>query len=127
MSTALISLGANTPDKQQRLQQAIATIERMATITARTPIYETPAEGSTAAAPYANALLRIVTDSPYEELRATFKQREQEAGRTPQSKLQGIIPLDIDIIEWNNKVLKEQDMHYEYMKLGMSLLNNTNK
>lgn len=127
MSTALISLGANTPDKQQRLQQAIATIERMATITARTPIYETPAEGSTAAAPYANALLRIVTDSPYEELRATFKQREQEAGRTPQSKLQGIIPLDIDIVAWDDKVLKERDMHYDYMKLGMSLLKEIDK
>lgn len=127
MNRALISLGANSPDKHRQLQQAIATIEHMATITARTPIYETPAEGSTAAAPYANALLRIVTPIPYEELRATFKHWEQEAGRTPQSKLQGIIPLDIDIVVWNDKLLKERDMHYDYMKLGMSLLEDTDK
>ena len=72
MAVALISLGANTPDKSERIARCIETIGNMAHITALTPIYETPAEGSIAAAPYANALVEIETNAQYEELRTTF-------------------------------------------------------
>lgn len=124
MTEALISLGANTADKEAVLTQVMDAIGHITIITARTPIYTTPAEGSIPAAPYANALLLINTHSNYEALRATFKEWEQKAGRTPQSKAQGIIPLDIDIIMWDGSILKERDMQYEYMKKGLSLLDN---
>ncbi|MBR3951533.1 MAG: 2-amino-4-hydroxy-6-hydroxymethyldihydropteridine diphosphokinase [Bacteroidaceae bacterium] len=122
MTKALISLGANTPDKKQRLTDTIDAIARIAKIVANTPIYETPAEGSTATKPYANALILIETEAEYDELRATFKQWEAQAGRTPESKAQGIIPLDVDIITWNDMVIKERDMEFNYMKKGLELL-----
>ena len=124
MAKALLSLGANTPDKRQRLADAMTTIAQIAHIEAETPIYETPAEGSVATLPYANALLLIETSAEYEELRATFKEWERNAGRTPESKAQGVIPLDIDIVVWNEQIIKERDMEFEYMKLGMKLLKN---
>lgn len=122
MAKALISLGANTPDKKKRLDDAIVAIAQIAGIKAQTPIYETPAEGSTATLPYANALILIETEAEYDELRATFKQWEAQAGRTPESKAQGIIPLDVDIITWNDMVIKERDMEFNYMKKGLELL-----
>ena len=122
MTKALISLGANTPDKKQRLTDTIDAIARIAKIVANTPIYETPAEGSTATKPYANALILIETEAEYDELSATFKQWEAQAGRTPESKAQGIIPLDVDIITWNDMVIKERDMEFNYMKKGLELL-----
>lgn len=123
MAKALISLGANTTDKKQRLADTIVAIAQIAFIEAQTPIYETAAEGSVATLPYANALVLIETSAEYEELRATFKQWERNAGRTAESKAQGLIPLDIDIVTWNDHVIKERDMEFEYMKLGMKLLN----
>lgn len=125
MATALLSLGANTPNKREAITNAIKAIGQIASITAQTPIYETPAEGSIVAQPYANALLLITTAGEYATLRETFKNWEKETGRTPQSKLQGIVPLDIDIIKWNDTLLKERDMEYEYMKKGLQLLDNT--
>lgn len=122
MAKALISLGANTPDKKKRLDDAIVAIAQIACIKVQTPIYETPAEGSTVTLPYANALILIETEAEYDELRATFKQWEAQAGRTPESKAQGIIPLDVDIITWNDKVIKERDMEFNYMKKGLELL-----
>lgn len=122
MAKALISLGANTYDKKQRLADAIAAIDQIAHIKAHTPIYETAAEGSVATLPYANALILIETSTEYETLRATFKQWEHNAGRTPESKIQGLIPLDIDIVTWDDQVIKERDMEFEYMKLGLKLL-----
>lgn len=122
MSKALLSLGANTPDKKQRLADAMLAIAQIAHIENQTPIYETAAEGSVATLPYANALMLIETSAEYEALRATFKQWERNAGRTPESKAQGLIPLDIDIVVWDEQVIKERDMEFEYMKLGMKLL-----
>ena len=123
MAKALISLGANTIDKKQRLTDTIVAIAQIAFIEAQTPIYETAAEGSVATLPYANALILIETSAEYEVLRVTFKQWERNAGRTAESKAQGLIPLDIDIVTWNDHVIKERDMEFEYMKLGMKLLN----
>lgn len=125
MNTALISLGANTPDKQEILSTVIKEIALYAHIKAQTLIYHTAAEGSiTQAAPYANALLIIETENDYATLHRTFKEREQRAGRTAQSKIDGIVPLDIDIVKWNDKILKERDMEFEFMKSGLALLNN---
>ena len=122
MTQALVSLGANTPDKREQLARTIEAIASIARIEAQTPIYDTPAEGSVATKPYANALLLIDTPDSYEALRATFKEWETAAGRTPMSKQQGIIPLDIDIISWDNTILKERDMEFEYMKKGLQYL-----
>lgn len=122
MFTALISLGANTPDKHAVLVRTIERIKDLVLIQAQTPIYDTLAEGNTEAASYSNALLQIATDIDYATLRATFKSWEKEVGRNPQSKVQGIIPLDVDIISWNNHVLKERDMQFAYMQQGLKLL-----
>lgn len=122
MTTALISLGANTPGKHATLTDTIERIKELAQVTALTPVYETPAEGSIAAAPYANALLQISTNIDYHTLHDTFKEWEQVAGRTRESKLQGIIPLDIDIIMWDGNILKERDMQMAYMQEGLQLL-----
>ena len=122
MAKALISLGANTADKKQRVDNCITAISHIAHIMAKTPIYETPAEGSVATTEYANALLVIECKTEYEALRSTFKQWEIDAGRTPESKQQGIVSLDIDIISWNDHVIKERDMEFEYMKKGLQYL-----
>ena len=122
MAKVLISLGANMPDKEARLNQAIEALRAIATIEAQTPIYHTEAEGSVVAAPYANALLLVTIEADYEALRATFKQWEQQAGRSPQSKQRGEVPLDIDIVKWNDTLLKERDMEFDFMKQGLALL-----
>lgn len=122
MPQVLISLGANMFDKEMQLNRAIEALRAISTIEAQTPIYHTAAEGSVEAAPYANALLLVTIDADYETLRATFKRWEQQAGRTPQSKLRGEVPLDIDIVKWNDTLLKERDMQYDFMKQGLALL-----
>lgn len=124
MAKVLISIGANTPDKQSILQRTIQAIGEISHIIAQTPIFISAAEGSTIAAPYANALIVAITNDEYDTLRHTFKQWEINAGRTIELKRQGIIPLDIDIIMWNDTIIKERDMQMNYMKHGLQLLDN---
>ena len=124
MAKVLISLGANTPDKHSILQHTIEAIGSMWHISAQTPIYDSPAEGSIASVPYANALVAATIDEPYEWVRNKFKQWECNAGRTPEQKKSGLVPLDIDIIMWDDTILKERDMQMNYMKTGLQLLND---
>ncbi len=122
MAKVLISLGANTPDKQSILQRTIEAIGKTSHIVAQTPIFVTPAEGNTSAAPYANALIVANVNEDYATLRQTYKQWEIDAGRTIEMKQRGIVPLDIDIIIWEDTIIKERDMQMNYMKQGLQLL-----
>lgn len=124
MNKALICLASNGKDKERILAHARNTIGLQATVLRQTSVYKTTAVGTSSLSEYANALLLIETEEEYESLRLKFKRYEREAGRTPLSKQQGIVPLDIDIILWNDTILKQQDLQYDYMKTGLEMLDN---
>ena len=50
-----------------------------------------------------------------EELRTEFKRIEQQAGRHSLELQKGEMPLDIDLLQWNEEVLKPEDMEREYI------------
>ncbi|HIX44637.1 MAG TPA: 2-amino-4-hydroxy-6-hydroxymethyldihydropteridine diphosphokinase [Candidatus Barnesiella excrementipullorum] len=126
MNHALISLAANDEKKETTIAHALRLIESYCVILNQTPVYRSEAAGESQQPSYANALLQVETDQEYEELRRRFKSLEHDAGRTPASKERGIIPLDIDIISWNETLLKNKDMEYDYMKKGLHLLAENN-
>ncbi len=122
MNKALISLASNDKDKQQILANIEETLRHHVTVIRQTPVYLTTAVGTALSSEYANALMLVETEETYESLRHSFKIYEQQAGRTALSKLQGIVPLDIDIISWNGIIIKQKDLQYEYMKEGLAML-----
>ena len=126
MNHALISLAANDEKKETTIAHALRLIESYCVILNQTPVFRSEAAGESQQPSYANALLQVETDQEYEELRRRFKSLEHDAGRTPASKERGIIPLDIDIISWNETLLKNKDMEYDYMKKGLHLLAENN-
>lgn len=119
MNTALISLASNTPDKQGQMEQAFAELQAMGIITDSSSIYETAPYGNPHHPNYLNAVARICTPVEYPELYDTLKTLEQAHGRTPQSKQRGEIPLDIDIVVWNDETLRPQDYTREYFQTGL--------
>ena len=50
------------------------------------------------------------------EVRSLLKEIEQTNGRTPQSKEEGRIPLDIDLLTYDQQVLKPLDLKKEYVR-----------
>ena len=58
--------------------------------------------------------------------RRLLEDLEEEAGRTPEGKHQGIVPLDIDVLQWNEQILKPADMKRDYVREALrSLLPET--
>ena len=65
---------------------------------------------------YVNQLLYARTTLTIEELNSTLKQIEQEMGRTPQAKSHGIVPIDLDLMEYDTTRFHLNDWERPYIK-----------
>lgn len=74
--------------------------------------------------PFLNAVAIAYTDLEKEEVRSYFKTLEAECGRTKALKLKGVIPMDIDMLKWNDEVLKVKDLQLDYVINGLQSLEN---
>lgn len=86
------------------------------------PAYKTQAISQRPVPDYLNAVARIRTTDTYEAFHARMKEIETQQGRTPLSKQTGIIPIDIDIVVWNDEVMRPRDLQHEYMQKGLRML-----
>ena len=85
-------------------------------------LMETQAIGSGFHSPFSNQLARFTTTLSSESVHNLVKELERHSGRLPGDKAQGIVKLDIDLLTFDNKVLKPEDMKREYIRRGISLL-----
>lgn len=77
--------------------------------------------------PFLNRVGLSFTSWGIKELRECFKRIERELGRTAESKQIGIIPMDIDLIQWNDSLLKPDDWTRDYVQDGLRQLELANK
>ena len=83
---------------------------------------ETEAIGSGFLSPFSNQLAVFETSIPAEEVRAILKQIERDNGRTPDDKQQGIVKLDIDLLKYDETLLKPKDMEKDFVQAGLKEL-----
>lgn len=83
-------------------------------------IIETPPEGTNNPSPYLNQAAVMKTDMSAEDLNSFFKEIEKKCGRTPDGKLRGIIPLDIDLLVYDTILLKPADMEKNYVRQALA-------
>ena len=76
----------------------------------------TEAIGNTFLSPFSNQLALFKTTFSAEEVRSILKQIEKENGRMPEDKAQGIVNLDIDLLIYDNTILKPDDMEKEFIR-----------
>lgn len=85
------------------------------------PVYTEPI-GTNYNTPFLNRIAVAYTADRPEEIIVCFKLIEQVIGRTPNDKLIGSIPIDIDLIQWNEQVLKKEDVKRDYVINGIRSL-----
>ncbi len=124
MNNLILSLGSNSQDRDWQMSHAISHLKQMFRKTVVSEIYEVPAHNGIDA-PYLNAVMVATTTKELDEIVAALKQWETLCGRTPASKQQGIIPIDIDVVIWNNEVLRPVDYSRSYVSKGISFLLST--
>ena len=68
---------------------------------------------------FTNQLAKCSTTLSIDEVKNIFKKIESQAGRLSDDKMDGIIKLDIDLLIYDNLVLKENDMKKEFIIEGL--------
>lgn len=83
---------------------------------------ETEAIGSRFLSPFSNQVASFETTLSSEEVRAILKQIERDLGRLPEEKPQGVIRIDIDLLMYDDCVLKPADLERDFVKEGLKSL-----
>lgn len=121
MNTMFVSIGSNSLDRQWQMSQAVKYLKTKMDGVLVSTIYETSAINGVDA-PYFNAVVFAKTELDLDSVMTMLKQWEVQCGRTSLSKLNGVVPIDLDIVVWNNQVLREKDFSYSYFKTGYNEL-----
>lgn len=64
---------------------------------------------------FVNALAEAYTSLPQDEIVRQLKRLEQECGRTAEKKKQGIIRIDLDLMQYGTERLHPEDWDREYI------------
>ena len=83
---------------------------------------ETEAIGSRFLSPFSNQVASFETTLSSEEVRAILKKIERDLGRLPEEKSQGVIRIDIDLLMYDDCVLKPADLERDFVKEGLKSL-----
>ncbi|MBQ1185329.1 MAG: 2-amino-4-hydroxy-6-hydroxymethyldihydropteridine diphosphokinase [Muribaculaceae bacterium] len=117
MHRVYIGLGSNTPDATKQMSDAIDWLMTQLDEVASSDVYSTPPL-SGIGPDYLNAVATGLTAMSNDQLNLLLKDYERQAGRTPQSKISGQVPIDLDIVVWDGTVMREKDFSYDFFQRG---------
>jgi 7,8-dihydro-6-hydroxymethylpterin-pyrophosphokinase (HPPK) len=113
----VISVGSNSSDREWQVEQAIEYLLSTLTDGCASSVYETKALNGKDA-PYYNCVVLGKTDLSLEELTGQLKEYETKAGRDDMSRIEGIVPIDLDIVIWDGRIIRNDDFEKTYFNQG---------
>jgi len=115
MNTALVLLGSNV-DTEKNISVANEILALSFGIEKSSSLEFSMPVGDQYKSPFANKAVKLTTHLTQKETVELFKSIETKMGRTAESKINGIIPIDIDLIFWNDN-LEHDDYHkFDFIK-----------
>ena len=116
--TCIVCLGSNL-DAATRLSAARSVLLSHFPDICFSQKMVTEAIGSGFLSPFHNQVARLTTPLDAASVRNLLKGIEQAQGRLPEDKPNGIVKLDIDLLKYDDCVLKPKDMEREFVLVGM--------
>lgn len=121
LNKVVISLGSNSLDSNIMMQRAMVWLEENLLSFKCSKIYSTPPLNGIGRN-YLNAVAIGETTCNQDEFNLMLKDYEKSSGRTPISKKTGVIPIDLDIIVFNEQILRSKDFSYDFFQIGYKQL-----
>ena len=116
---AIICIGSNK-DRSESIDQVIRTLQaHYPGARFSTPEMADAVDLPEGSKPFLNLVAMLPTLEEKEELIAFLKELEEDMGRDPDDDEEGIIPMDLDLIEWNEEVVKPLDLVRPYVVSGL--------
>ncbi len=114
MHKVLLSIGTNT-NACFNLKRAIESLHSCFPQIRFTTITESEPCGEQYIGLFLNTLAYVKTNMSKDDIQLCIKNIEKKMGRQPTHKAEGKIIIDIDLIQWDNEVLKPDDFKRDYM------------
>lgn len=118
---ALVVVGSNCGDREDRVASAISFLRLHGNITAQSGIYESEDCLGTGRK-YMNAVLELESALDEEEINSRCKEYERNCGRDQECRKRGEVPVDIDVVVYGEEVRRLMDYNSAYFKKGLDLL-----
>ena len=115
--TVVLSLGSNYGDREEAVASAIRIMSNALAMARNSTVYTTPPL-SGIGEPYANAVIAGEWDGELSDLEQLSKQTEIKFGRTGERRRLHQVPLDIDIVMFDGKVIRPADFGYAFFQTG---------
>jgi 2-amino-4-hydroxy-6-hydroxymethyldihydropteridine diphosphokinase len=115
MNTAIIMLGSNS-NADINLELAKDQLSSYFDVVKESSTTTSKPFGENYHADFWNKALKILSVETKEETIYIFKNIEAEMGRTADSKKSGIIPIDIDLIFWNDNQVHSDYDRFDFVR-----------
>lgn len=113
--TATICMGSNCSPRRRNLDDALQRIASECRIVSVSDVHES-ADISGAGAHYLNCVAVVETTLSRTEFESMLERFERLGGRRPDSKQRGSMPIDIDLVLWDDTVVSQHDYEAPYFK-----------
>lgn len=116
----VLSIGSNLEPREQRIKGVEVALEWLRTKLMNvkaSSVYETP-EVHGIGTPYFNSVLAGDTPLELEELNEMLKEYELSHGRDAESRVRKIVPIDIDIVICDDRIIRPRDYAQDFFKIG---------
>lgn len=118
----ILLLGSNVEPRLSRLDAAKAKLSSILKIEAYSaPVFSADITGK--GPQYANIVIKATTDLTRAELEALISSIEYSLGRTKRSKYDGHMPIDIDLVIYDQSIISEVDYQRPYFKKAFHSMN----
>lgn len=117
MNSCTIGLGSNTPDCEYQIEQAIEYLLGRLEKASASSVYESEAFNGKDK-PYLNAVVHGYTNADNDAVVRYLKEWEVQCGRTMEESLKGVVKIDLDLVIWNEHILRPKDFERHYFNQG---------
>lgn len=120
-ASVIMSVGSNCGDRSTNVSDGIRWLREILEDTRISTIYST---GDCHGGPrdYFNAVVKGKTTIAIERLEEMCKEYENAHGRTAEVRAVGDVPIDIDIVVYENIIVRPKDYRQQFFQIGYKQL-----
>lgn len=118
---AVISIGSNCGDRNKNVKAGLEWLNKLLIDSKASSIYATP-DCVGGQREYINAVVKGKTDLTLYELEDKCKEYEKLHGRTAEARRVGDVPIDIDVVIFDENVVRPKDAGRSFFTLGYGMI-----
>lgn len=117
----ILSVGSNCGDRELQVSSGIEWLTSILSESRASSVYTT-GDCHGGIRDYMNAVVIGRTTTEIEDLDRQCKEYELTHGRTAEARRKGDVPVDIDIVVYDEEIIRPKDYKHDFFRIGLEEL-----